>query len=138
MSNSKSDISLQRLSYEFLGDLNIKSEPSRELLEINYKFLRDKNLNRISIDEMDIIYDDNANEVLTNLYKMDPVEDLNNLVEKFSLLHTVCQDTVVSNCYSYSKCNLDSGMNEVVVHNSVIPSVMAPDINTVYNNATAD
>ena len=85
-----------------------------------------------------IIYDDNANEVITNLYKMDPVEDLNNLVEKFSLLHTVCQDTVVSNCYSYSKCNLDSGMNEIVVHNSVIPSVMAPDINTVYNNATAD
>ena len=90
-----------------------------------------------------IIFDNNENEIITNLYKVEPVEDLrvNELVENFSLLQTIrhdTHDTVVSNCYSYSNSNIVSGTNEYVFHNSVIPSVIAPDINTEYNDAAAN
>ena len=52
LSNSNFDIRVEKPFYEFLGDLNIVV-PSRmfaELLKINYKVLRKKNLKKISKD----------------------------------------------------------------------------------------
>ena len=89
-----------------------------------------------------IMFDNNKNEIVTNLYKVNPIEDLtvNSLTQNFSLLKTIGHgnDTVVSNSYSYTNVNIDSGTNEFHLHNSVIPSVILPDICNEYNDATAD
>ena len=81
-----------------------------------------------------IIYDENTEAVLSKLYSMGPVEDLSCLVDNFDFFPTICQATTVSNCHTYSNCNIASSMTEIVVHNSLIPSVIVPDMNMMYDN----
>ena len=89
-------------------------------------------------------YDDETNDVLTNLYRIETKEDLRirEIIENFQSIQTT-----VTNCYSYSTSKIDSGVNGHAVHfDSSIVSAVAPDQEPevllyvesfIFNNATA-
>ena len=82
-----------------------------------------------------IKYDDETNDVLTNLYKVETSEDLRikEIIENFKSIQTI-----VTNCYSYAQSNIDSSMNEHKVHNLAITSVFAPDNEQNFSNTSAN
>ena len=82
-----------------------------------------------------IKYDDETNNVITDLYKVETLEDLRikEIIENFKAIQTT-----VTNCYSYAQSNIDSSINEHAVHDSAIASVVAPDKEPEFNNATAN